>query len=126
MLKIVKKAEATLKQKIVINVLGILCALLTAALFLALGGFNPLDIYISMVNGAFGSNYRISQTVINAVPLIILSLGIAIAFRMKFWNIGAEGQILMGGFLFGRSLGGLPFGRREREEAPINQLFILL
>lgn len=37
MLKIVKKAEATLKQKIVINVLGILCALLTAALFLALG-----------------------------------------------------------------------------------------
>ena len=83
-LKIVKKAEATLKQKIVINVLGILCALLTAALFLALGGFNPLDIYISMVNGAFGSNYRISQTVIYAVPLIILSLGIAIAFRMKF------------------------------------------
>lgn len=99
MLKIIKKAEATLKQKIVINVLGILCALLTAALFLALGGFNPLDVYISMVNGAFGSNYRISQTVLNAVPLIILSLGIAIAFRMKFWNIGAEGQILMGGFL---------------------------
>ena len=99
MLKIVKKTEADVKQKVFIHIAGIVAALLAAALFLAVAGFNPLQVYISMVNGAFGSSYRISQTVINAVPLIILSLGIAIAFRMKFWNIGAEGQILMGGFL---------------------------
>ena len=99
MLKIVKKTEADVKQKLLIHVAGIVAALLAAALFLAVAGFNPLQVYISMINGAFGSSYRISQTVINAVPLIILSLGIAIAFRMKFWNIGAEGQILMGGFL---------------------------
>lgn len=88
-----------MKQKVLINIAGIVTALLAAALFLAVAGFNPLQVYVSMVSGAFGSSYRISQTVINAVPLIILSLGIAIAFRMKFWNIGAEGQILMGGFL---------------------------
>lgn len=99
MLKIVKKTEADVRQKVLINIAGIVAALLAAALFLAVAGFNPLQVYISMVSGAFGSSYRISQTVINAVPLIILSLGIAIAFRMKFWNIGAEGQILMGGFL---------------------------
>lgn len=98
MLKIVKKTEATMKQKVLINIAGIVAALVAAALFLAVAGFHPLQVYVSMVDGAFGSSYRISQTVIKAVPLIILSLGIAIAFRMKFWNIGAEGQILMGGF----------------------------
>ena len=99
MLKIVKKTEATIKQKIAINIAGIFAALTAAALFLAFSGFHPLQVYISMLEGALGSSYRISQTVIQAVPLIILSLGIDIAFRMKFWNIGAEGQILMGGFL---------------------------
>ena len=98
MLKIVKKTEATMQQKVCIQILGVVVALLTVALFLAVAGFQPLQVYMAMVDGAFGSGYRISQTVINTIPLVILSLGIAIAFRMKFWNIGAEGQILMGGF----------------------------
>ena len=51
-----------------------------------------------MIQGAFGSAYRIEQTIVAAVPLIIISLGVAIAFKMKFWNIGGEGQVIMGAF----------------------------
>lgn len=111
MLKIVKKTEATGKQKVFINVMGIVAALVVAALFLAFTGFNPLKVYGAMLDGAFGTSYRFTQTVVNTVPLVILSLGIAIAFRMKFWNIGAEGQMLMGGFLgafFAYNFGDLP------------------
>ena len=51
-----------------------------------------------MIEGAFGSKYRIIETLKVAIPIILASIGIMIAFKMKFWNIGAEGQILMGAF----------------------------
>ena len=50
-----------------------------------------------MVRGAFGGTMYIKETVRTAVPLLISAIGIAFAFKMKFWNIGAEGQILIGG-----------------------------
>ena len=77
---------------------AITLALLTSGLFILLLGFNPLGVYASMIQGAFGSAYRIEQTIVAAVPLIIISLGVAIAFKMKFWNIGGEGQVIMGAF----------------------------
>lgn len=98
MFKVQKKSEASTLGKIAIQVTGILLALVTAAVFLAVLKLNPLSVYASMLDGAYGTPYRFRQTVITTVPLIITSLGIAIAFKMKFWNIGAEGQILMGGF----------------------------
>jgi simple sugar transport system permease protein len=51
-----------------------------------------------MFIGAFGSVYRIKETLTITIPLVITSIGIMIAFKMKFWNIGGEGQILMGAF----------------------------
>jgi simple sugar transport system permease protein len=51
-----------------------------------------------MVQGAFGTAYRFKETIVKAIPLVITSLGIAIAFKMQFWNIGGEGQIAMGAF----------------------------
>ena len=50
MLKIVKKTEADVKQKLLIHVAGIVAALLAAALFLAVAGFYPLQVYVSMIN----------------------------------------------------------------------------
>ena len=47
--------------------------------------------------GSVGTGLRVKQTIVKAVPLIITSMGIIVAFKMKFWNIGAEGQILIGG-----------------------------
>ena len=58
-------------------------------------GHNPISVYISMMDGAFGTGYRLLETLRKSVPLIIISIGISLAFRLKFWNIGAEGQIMM-------------------------------
>lgn len=97
-IRLVKKADTDTKKNTFIYIFAILLALLTTGLFILFLGLNPIRVYISMVNGAFGSSYRLEQTFINAIPLIITSLGIAIAFKMKFWNIGAEGQITIGAF----------------------------
>jgi simple sugar transport system permease protein len=61
-------------------------------------GYNPLLVFREIVVGAVGTEMRIQQTVVKAVPLLITSLGILVAFKMKFWNIGGEGQIIMGAF----------------------------
>jgi simple sugar transport system permease protein len=61
-------------------------------------GYNPLEIYGKILAGSLGSAYRFKETVHKAIPLATLSLGIAIAFRMKFWNIGAEGQFYLGAY----------------------------
>ncbi|MCY6484418.1 ABC transporter permease [Clostridium aestuarii] len=99
MFRIVKKSEITKAQSIRIRTIAILLALLIVGIFILMFGFNPLKIYMSMIKGAFGSSYKIRQTIIKAIPLLITSLGMSVAFKMQFWNIGGEGQIMMGAFL---------------------------
>jgi ABC-type uncharacterized transport system permease subunit len=53
---------------------------------------------LMMFKGAFGSAYGLSETVVKAIPLLLAGLGVAIAFKMLLWNIGAEGQLYMGAF----------------------------
>jgi len=65
-------------------------------LILALG-HNPIAVYVEMVNSVFGSRIGFNETVRIAVPLLGSSLAVGLAFKMRFWNIGAEGQILAGG-----------------------------
>jgi simple sugar transport system permease protein len=84
---------------------GLVVALVSLVLALAFGGAillatgaNPLLTYKAMAIGAFGSKYAFSETLVKAIPLILCGLGVAVAFKMKFWNIGAEGQLAMGGF----------------------------
>lgn len=98
MLKVVKRAELSSPQQLKLRMGAIGLALLFTALFLALAGYNPLNVYIKILEGAFTSAHRFRQTVNKAVPLALLSLGVAVAFKMKFWNIGAEGQLYMGAF----------------------------
>lgn len=97
-IRVVKKPEISQKQYTFITLTAIALALLTSGLFIMLLGLNPLAVYSSMLNGAFGSAYRMEQTLVVAIPLVIISLGIAVAFKMRFWNIGAEGQVIMGAF----------------------------
>lgn len=99
MLRIVKRTEISSKQSIITRTIAIILALLLSAIFLSIIKLNPIDVYSSMIKGAFGSIYSLKETILRSVPLIITSLGIAVAFRMQFWNIGGEGQILMGAFL---------------------------
>ncbi|MDR0569793.1 MAG: ABC transporter permease [Clostridiales Family XIII bacterium] len=98
MLRVSKRAELPQGRVALIRTAAVLLSLAAAAAALAAFGLNPLDIYGAIVEGAFGTGMRARQTVIKAVPLIITSLGILVAFKMKFWNIGGEGQIMAGAF----------------------------
>ena len=97
-LRVVKTAECSQKKKIGIQMGAILTALIITSLFIIAIGHNPFRVYWSMIEGALGTPYRVKETVIKVVPLLITALGISVAFKMKFWNIGAEGQIIMGAF----------------------------
>jgi simple sugar transport system permease protein len=78
------------------RVLAIVLALATGGLFLLAVGFNPFPVYGTMVGGAVGSAGNLRETIKIAIPLLITSLGVTLAFKMRFWNIGAEGQISIG------------------------------
>ena len=58
---------------------------------------NPLDVYKAIFDGALGSNRRIWITIRDMLVLLCIAVGLAPAFKMRFWNIGAEGQVLIGG-----------------------------
>jgi len=82
----------------VIPIVSVALALLTGALIIASQGVNPWEAYTAMFMGAFGSGFGMAETLVKAIPLMLAGLGVSIAFRMKLWNIGAEGQFIMGAF----------------------------
>lgn len=77
-------------------VVAVLMAFLLGAVLLMLLGKNPLEAYASMIEGAFGSQTRIFNTINRAIPLLLVAIGICIAFRGGVINIGAEGQLFVG------------------------------
>ncbi len=76
--------------------LALLVALVIGAVLLLLLNAHPLEAYAAMLDGAFGSVSGITQSLVKATPLLLVGLGICIAFRASVINIGAEGQIIMG------------------------------
>ncbi len=80
-------------------ILAILAALLVGAIMLLLLGANPLTAYATMVKGVFGSTYGFTQSLVKATPLLLVGLGICIAFRASVLNIGGEGQIIAGALM---------------------------
>jgi len=77
---------------------AIVIALLVAGIAtILLTGKNPIQIYSTMINGAFGTTRRIWLLLQNIAMLLCISLAVTPAFKMRFWNIGAEGQVLVGG-----------------------------
>jgi ABC-type uncharacterized transport system permease subunit len=77
-------------------ILSVLAALLVIAVIFGLLGVNPLVAYGRIFTGAFGSLYGLSETVTKAIPLMLAGVGLAVAFRARVYNIGAEGQLLVG------------------------------
>ncbi|MDD4080965.1 MAG: ABC transporter permease [Eubacteriales bacterium] len=78
------------------RLLAVLFALGVGALFLLALGYQPLAVYGTMVTGALGSAGMQKEAIKLTIPLALASLGVLLAFKMQFWNIGAEGQIIMG------------------------------
>jgi simple sugar transport system permease protein len=71
-------------------------ALLVGAIMLWGLGANPLEAYRALVKGAFGGLRPLTDTAVKAIPLMLVGVGITIAFRANVYNIGAEGQMVMG------------------------------
>jgi simple sugar transport system permease protein len=76
--------------------LAIIAAFLVGALLLIALGVNPIEAYAALICGAFGSPNALADTVVKAVPLLFVGIGICISFRGGMINIGGEGQLVMG------------------------------
>lgn len=76
--------------------LAALAAAVLGAIVLEAIGASPVDTYVTIFTGPFKDVFGITEILVRAVPLILVGLGIAIAFRSGIINIGAEGQMLMG------------------------------
>ena len=91
-----KRPDLTKTQAVVWYVIAIVCAVAVGGLLILILGQNPASYYIAVIQGAFGKFMSFRGFVREFVPLLIASLGVSVAFKMKFWNIGAEGQFIMG------------------------------
>ncbi|HBX22044.1 MAG TPA: ABC transporter permease [Desulfotomaculum sp.] len=97
-LTIEKRLVPSSSAYLVIPFISIFMALLVGSIFLYFSGHEPVAVYYKMFKGAFGSRYGITETIVKAIPLTLVGLGVALAFRMQLWNIGGEGQLYMGAF----------------------------
>jgi simple sugar transport system permease protein len=79
-----------------LTIAAVIVALLVGAVVLAFVGGDPVKAYLHIVQAAFGDVGVLSDTLVKATPLILTGLACALAFRMRLWNIGAEGQFLLG------------------------------
>ncbi len=91
-----RRLEPSRLISILVPILSFVLALVVGGLLLLAAGANPFETYKAMLEGAFGTSYARSETLVKAIPLMLTGLSVSIAFRMKFWNIGAEGQLAMG------------------------------
>lgn len=75
-------------------ILALICC---SVVIVAMTGYNPIKVYATMINGALGSSRKIWNTLQGTAILLCIALAVTPAFKMRFWNTGAEGQVLIGG-----------------------------
>ncbi len=83
-------------QRLALPLLSVLAALALCALLILWAGADLLVAYAALLVGALGSRFAILETFVKTAPLILTGLAVALAFRARFWNIGAEGQLYAG------------------------------
>ena len=93
----VKRDGISTKKAWMIRVAALILALIVCAAFIVpITHLNPLEVYSGLIDGAVGNNRRLWVTIRELSVLLCVAIGLTPAFKMKFWNIGGEGQILMG------------------------------
>jgi general nucleoside transport system permease protein len=97
LIRIARRPTIPQRQAWLIRISAFIAALLCGALLIALLGHNPFHVYADMVSGALYSPTSRAETIQITIPLLVAALSVALSFKMQFWNIGAEGQILAGG-----------------------------
>ena len=98
-------------KAVLVQILAVLLAFVTGAIVLSLTGYSPIQAYSAMYRGAFGSMYAIGQTLAKATPITFTALAFLFAFKSGLFNIGAEGQLIIGAMasaVVGISFNGLP------------------
>lgn len=81
---------------ILVPVISVLLGLIAGGLLMLGFGYNPIQGYVALWQGAFGDRYFIGETLRQVTPLILTGLAVAFAFRSNLFNIGAEGQVFVG------------------------------
>ena len=93
-----KRDTISLSKAWSIRAIAILLALIVDGIIIyAIVKMNPLKVYVSLASGAFGTSKRMWFTIRDCMILTCIAIGLAPAFKMRFWNVGAEGQMLVGG-----------------------------
>jgi len=90
---------ASIGINVLLPVGGVVVALLIGVVMLASLKANPITAYAALISGAVGSTFDLTQTLVKATPLLLVGLGICIAFRANVINIGGEGQIILGALM---------------------------
>ncbi len=99
MAHIIKRDTLSWYQAWIIRVVSVILALIVCGFVtVSLTDLNPLEMYVTMIEGAVGTPRLTWNLLQNTAILLCVALAVTPAFKMKFWNIGAEGQILIGGF----------------------------
>ena len=99
-LRMSKRESISIGKSIFIYAMALILALVACSgVIFLLVRMNPIDVYKAIFDGALGSKRRIWITVRDMLVLLCIAVGLAPAFKMRFWNIGAEGQILIGGLV---------------------------
>lgn len=106
--KVEEGPEPSTLRKVLAPILAILMALLAAAVLIVMAGASPWVAYLSLFSGAFGSVHSLAETLVKATPLLLVALGMIVAFRGRVWNIGGEGQLIAGAIA--ATWAGLNFG----------------
>jgi len=83
---------------LLVPIISIILGLLVGAVVMLLSGYDPVTGYIALWNGIFGSSYSIGETIRQISPYILAGLAVAFAFRTGLFNIGVEGQLIVGWF----------------------------
>lgn len=81
---------------IIVPIIAVIMALVVGSIFIAISGRGVITSYMALLYGAFGSKASIAETLVKTIPLIFCGLSVAFAFRCGVFNIGAEGQLLIG------------------------------
>ena len=100
LLRIAKRDGISRPKAYAIRLVAVLLSLVVSGIFIfAVTKLNPVAVYEAIFNGAFGTSKRSWVTIRDTMMLLCIGVGLAPAFKMKFWNIGAEGQVLIGGII---------------------------
>jgi len=118
--RIARRNSISQQKAWMIRAIGLISALLTGAMLILVLGHNPIAVYADIIDSAFGSRTGFTQMVRNAVPLLGAALAVGLAFKMRFWNIGAEGQILIG------AIAATYFGLFQVHNMPAPLLFVVM